>query len=99
MFIANRLRRMNWYDKFQIVANRKSHRSGQWPDKWNFLTDSWKQKFLEFWAHHPESKCVREQIDWALANFVTGQLEAKKESRAAKQRSRVKQVLLTYNGK
>ena len=98
MFIGNRLRRMNWYGRFQSDANKKSHRTGNWPDKWTELTDTWKEKFVKWWAFHPDNTCGLAEKDWAVANFVHEQNQADDESKERKRRHRLKQVLLTYNG-
>ena len=98
MFIGNRLRRMNWYGRFQESANRKSHRSGNWPARWTELPDAWKQKFVSWWASHPDNSCGAAEKGWAVANFVNEQNQAEDDCKERKRRHRVKQVLLTYNG-
>ena len=98
MFIGNRLRRMSWYSRFQAAANKKSHRSGIWPDKWSDLTDAWKQKFVTWWANHPDNSCGAGEKDWAVENFVHEQNQVGDDCAVRKKRHRAKQVLLTYNG-
>ena len=98
MFIGNRLRRMNWYERFQAAFNKKSHRAGQWPWKWTDLNDVFKQKFVEWWAQHEDNSCRPEETDWAVKNFVR-ELPALEEPKSGhSRRHRTKQVLLTYNG-
>ena len=98
MFIGDRLRRMKWYEKFQTSTNRKSHRTRVWPSTWTDLNDAWKQKFVKWWALHPDNTCGPAEKDWAVANFVNEQNQAEDESKGRKHRHRLKQVLLTYNG-
>ena len=98
MFIGNRLRRMNWYERFQTAFNKKSHRKGQWPWKWVDLNDTYKQKFIEWWAQHEDNSCKAEEKDWAVKNFVL-ELPAPEEQNSRQlKRHRLKQLLLTYNG-
>ena len=98
MFIGNRLRQMNWHERFQTAFNKRSHRAGQWPCKWTDLNDVYKQKFVEWWAQHQDNSCRPEETDWAVKNFVR-ELPAPEESKSDhRRRYRTKQVLLTYNG-
>ena len=99
MFIGNRLRRMNWYQNFQLEAKKKSKRTGKWPDRWTYLNESWKQKFVSWWALHPANSCGEAEKEWATKNFVREQKEVNANQDLHRAHSHTaKNVLLSYNG-
>ena len=99
MFIGNRLRRMNWYQNFQLEAKKKSKRIGKWPERWTDLNESWKQKFVSWWALHPANSCGKAEKEWATKNFVREQKEVNANQDLHRAHSHTaKNVLLSYNG-
>ena len=50
LYVANRLRRKDWYASFQQQIRTKAHRNVAFPDRWSDMTLVMKQRFIEFWA-------------------------------------------------
>ena len=96
LYVANRIRRKEWYSSFQQMQRKKHKRSIQYPAKWSDMSHHNKQNFIEHWALLVGPEVPQKIRDWAKEFFLNpnGAGSPKQE----KKRTRTKQLLLTYQG-
>ena len=96
LYVANRIRRKEWYSSFQQMQRKRDKRSTRYPPKWSDMAHPNKQKFVDYWAVQVGPEVPQKIRDWAKEFFLNphGAGSPKQE----KKRTRAKQLLLTYQG-